>query len=210
MWPHRLPRVVWSAAGCGAGLLVALVLGSHRVGVVALVLAVVGGTSGWWAYDAWARHRDRQRRQRIARQLPMVADLVALAVGAGATPMGALTAAADALPGPLSDEVREAEARVRSGAPVSTALAEMAHWVGLPEFRRLVDSLLLATDLGTPLAEVARAQAADIRSRQRRAWMEAAGRRDVVMLVPIVFLVLPGVVAIALYPGLQSFRMVVP
>ena len=40
--------------------------------------------------------------------------------------------------------------------------------------------------------------------------MEAAGRKDIAMLVPIVFLVLPSVVLIALYPGLQSLRLVVP
>jgi tight adherence protein C len=146
----------------------------------------------------------------MARQLPMIADLVALGVGAGAAPMTALTASAESLPGPLSDEVRSAAQRVRSGVPVPLALHEMTDRVELPELRRLVDALLLATDLGTPVADVARAQAADIRSRQRRAWMEAAGRRDVAMLVPIVFLVLPGVVAIASYPGLQSFRVVVP
>jgi len=207
---HRLRRVVWAAVGSVAGLLLALLLGSQRMGVVAFVLAVVGGTTGWWAHDASLRQRNRRRQQHMARRLPMVADLLALAVGAGATPMGALTAATDALPGPLSDEVRASAGRVRSGVPVPTALTEMTDRVGLPELRRLVDSLLLATDLGTPLADVARAQAADIRSRQRRAWMEAAGRRDVAMLVPIVFLVLPGVVAIALYPGLQSFRLVVP
>ena len=36
-----------------------------------------------------------------------------------------------------------------------------------------------------------------------------AGRKDVLMLVPVVFLVLPTVVAIALYPGIQTFRLVV-
>ena len=40
--------------------------------------------------------------------------------------------------------------------------------------------------------------------------MEAAGRKDVVMVMPIVFLVLPAVVLIALFPGLASMQLVVP
>ena len=70
--------------------------------------------------------------------------------------------------------------------------------------------MLIALDRGTPIVEVLRAQAADARAVHRRRLMEAAGRKDVAMLVPIVFLILPVVVAIALFPGLQALQVLVP
>jgi tight adherence protein C len=73
-----------------------------------------------------------------------------------------------------------------------------------------VDGIVVALERGTPLAEVVRAQAEDARAAEQRRLMELAGRKDVAMLVPVVFLVLPTVVLIALYPGVQSLRLIVP
>ena len=50
----------------------------------------------------------------------------------------------------------------------------------------------------------------DAQATSRRRLMELAGRKDAAMLVPVVFLVLPTVVAVALFPGLQGLRLVVP
>ena len=40
--------------------------------------------------------------------------------------------------------------------------------------------------------------------------MKGRWRKDVSMLVPVVFLVLPTVVLVALFPGVQSLRLVIP
>ena len=140
----------------------------------------------------------------------MLADLLALALSAGATPVAALEAAAGSTSGPVAEEVQRAANEVRSGVPTPVALRRMAADVGLPSLQRLIDAVLVAIDHGTPVADVATAQAGDLRSDERRRLMEAAGRKDIAMLVPIVFLVLPSVVLIALYPGLQALRLVVP
>ena len=56
---------------------------------------------------------------------------------------------------------------------------------------------------GTPLAEVLRAQAQDVREEGRRALMEAGGRKEIAMMVPVVFLILPVTVLFAVFPGLH-------
>ena len=207
---HRLDRLAWIGGGAVLGLLSGLVLlGQGPTGVLAATTAS-GAAAGWWGSDQRLRHRARSRQRSIERQLPMLADLLALALSAGATPMAALEAAASSTSGPVAEEVQRAANEVRSGVPGPIALRRMAADVGLPSLQRLIDAALVAIDHGTPVADVARAQAADLRSDERRRLMEAAGRKDIAMLVPIVFLVLPSVVLIALYPGLQSLRLVVP
>ena len=99
---------------------------------------------------------------------------------------------------------------VRSGLPVDAALRALANRCGLPAVQRFVDGILIAVERGTPLADVMRAQADDVRVDQRRRLMELAGRKDVAMLVPIVFLVLPSVVLVAVFPGIQALHLVVP
>lgn len=55
---------------------------------------------------------------------------------------------------------------------------------------------------GTPLADVLRAQAQDVRELSRRRLVEEGGKREIAMMVPVVFLVLPVTVVFAAYPGL--------
>jgi tight adherence protein C len=55
------------------------------------------------------------------------------------------------------------------------------------------------------VAEVLRAQAVDVREAGKRALMEAGGRKEIAMMVPVVFLVLPVTVLFALFPGFYGF-----
>ncbi|MGY1709295.1 type II secretion system F family protein [Geodermatophilus sp. SYSU D00758] len=74
----------------------------------------------------------------------------------------------------------------------------MAERTSLEPLARFVDGLLVALERGTPLAEVLRAQAADAREAGKRLLLEAGGRKEIAMMVPVVFLVLPVTVLFAL------------
>jgi len=74
---------------------------------------------------------------------------------------------------------------------------------------RFVDGIAIATERGTPMAEVLRAQAADARAAARRQLLESAGRKEILMLVPVVFFILPIVVIIALFPGIHGLKLTV-
>ena len=205
------PAPEWVASGAGVGLLAGVVLATQGSTVVVVpLLAGVGGAAGRWLGSALARAALRRRRRAIQRQLPMLADLLSLAVTAGLTPVAALESAASSLRGPVAAEVRVTVADIHAGVSTDDALRSMAVRVDLTEFDRFVEAVLLAVSMGTPLADVVRGQATDLRVEERRVLMEVAGRKDALMLVPIVFLVLPSVLAIALYPGLQSLRLVLP
>ena len=93
---------------------------------------------------------------------------------------------------------------MRAGTPLGTALEEVRDRAGLPVLARFVDGVVVALERGTPLADVLRAQAADVREAGKRALLETGGRREIGMLVPVVFVILPTTVVFALYPGLVS------
>jgi tight adherence protein C len=173
-----------------------------------IALGTVGAVAGAWVADARARLHARRRERVIESHAPVLADLLALAVSAGAGVVPALDRSASQLTGPLAECVDQAVRRIRSGEPVEGALDGLGSQA--PAVRRLVDAMLVALDRGTPLADVLRAQAHDARAEERQRLMESAGRRDVAMLVPIVFLVLPSVVLIAAFPAIRALEVVVP
>jgi tight adherence protein C len=86
----------------------------------------------------------------------------------------------------------------------------MAASSGLPIVARFAQGVSVAVERGTPLADVLHAQAADVREAGRRELIETAARREVLMMVPVVFLVLPVTVLFAFWPGVVGLHLTTP
>lgn len=203
----RVEHVVWGAAGLGAGATAGVLLAvvGGRVSLPALlVLAGGGALTGVLARDHALSRQVRRRRAAVLAELPTVAELLALAVTAGEGPVGALDRVCRLVRGELARDLSDVLGRVRAGEPLERALGGLQDRTGVPALARFVDGVVVALDRGTPLAEVLRAQAADVRAAGRRALLETGGRREIAMLVPVVFVLLPTTVVFALYPGLVS------
>ncbi len=107
----------------------------------------------------------------------------------------------------FSGELRATLASVRAGTPLARALEQLADRTGLPSLTRFAEGVAVAVERGTPLADVLRAQAQDVRESGRRALMEAGGKKEVAMMIPVVFLILPVTVVFAVYPSLATLRL---
>ena len=151
-----------------------------------------------------------RRERRILEEFPTVAELLALAVAAGESPVAALDRVVRRSEGELSADLRDVLAEVRTGTPIARAFDDLASRSGLPAVSRFAEGVAIAVERGTPLADVLHAQAGDVREAGRRALIESGARREVLMMVPVVFLVLPTVVVFAFWPGLVGLRLVVP
>lgn len=151
-----------------------------------------------------------RRERRILAEFPTIAELLALAVAAGESPVAALDRVVRRSHGELSADLRDVLAEVRTGAPIARAFDDLAARSGLPAVSRFAEGIAIAIERGTPLADVLHAQADDVREAGRRALIESGARREVLMMVPVVFLVLPTVVVFAFWPGLVGLRLVVP
>jgi tight adherence protein C len=151
-----------------------------------------------------------RRERRILEEFPTVAELLALAVAAGESPVAALDRVVRRSHGELSADLRDVLAEVRTGTPIARAFDDLAARSGLPAVSRFAEGVAIAIERGTPLADVLHAQAGDVREAGRRALIESGARREVLMMVPVVFLVLPTVVIFAFWPGLVGLRLVVP
>jgi tight adherence protein C len=203
----RIEQVVWGGIGLLGGTLVATV-GSALAGAVnvlsAVLLLVAGLVGGVLGRDWWLTQQVQRREELLLAEFPVVAELLALAVTAGESPTAAIARVTRLSGGELARELGGALGRARAGVPLVEALQELADRTSLDALARFVDGLVVAIERGTPLAEVLRAQAADVREAGKRRLLEAGGRKEIQMMVPVVFLVLPVTVLFALFPGLIS------
>jgi len=207
----RIEQALGAAVGLGVGLLASLgLIATGRRPVVALVVCAATTVGGILVRDQVLTAAVNRREKRILAEFPAVADMLALSLAAGEGTVAALDRVARITRGELSTEVRRALADARSGASVVTALGRVADRTGLPSLQRFVDGIAVAIERGTPLAEVLRAQAADVREADRRRLIEVGGRKDIAMMMPVVFLVLPVTVLFALFPGFLTLHALAP
>lgn len=209
----RVEQVLAGAVGFGVALVLSLLLlaggGADRP-VALLVICGFGVLVGVLGRD-YALTRAVVRRERtILAELPVVAELLALAVAAGEGPVAALERVARTARGELGAEISRALTETRSGSSLVTALDAAARRTNVPALTRFTDGFAVAVERGTPLAEVLRAQAEDAREAGRRALLEAGGRKEIAMLVPVVFGILPVTVLFALFPAFFGLTVVAP
>ena len=206
----RVEQVLAGVTGLvGGGLLGVLGIARGGAAIAIIVLPLFGAGSALLLADRHLARQVKVRQVRMGEQLPIVAELLAFAVAAGESPVGAIERVTRTVAGDLSNEFAVAMGELRAGAPLDDALRGIAERTASPAVERFVDGLIMAIERGTPMAEVLRAQAADARATSRRLLMESAGRKDVAMLIPVVFLILPTVVLIAMFPGFQSLQLIV-
>lgn len=205
----RAEQVVWGVAGLMVGTVGALAVAAVRglAPVPMLAIVVIATMSAVLLRDQALTWQVRRREDRMMQEFPTVAELLALSVGAGEGAVGALERVAATCSGELSAELRRTLAAARAGASLVEALEALAARTSLPPLARFVDGVTVAVERGTPLAEVLRAQAQDVRELGRRRLMESGGRKEIAMMMPVVFLVLPVTVLFAVYPGLIALRL---
>ncbi|MFK5634519.1 MULTISPECIES: type II secretion system F family protein [unclassified Ornithinimicrobium] len=205
----RVQQVGWGiGAAALASVLASLLWWSRGASVVALaVLVGCAFLAGVVARDVLLSRAAARRERRIMAEFPAVAELLALSVTAGEGTVQALERVARVSRGELADELDLALAHARTGASLPEALQELSRRTGLGPIVRFVDGLVVAIQRGTPLGEVLRAQAADAREAAKQGLIEEGGKREISMMVPVVFLVLPVTVLFAVFPGASMLQI---
>lgn len=204
----RAQQLGWGIGGFalgGATLVIAALLG--RMSAPVALLPIIGGAGAIMVCDAVLTARARSRTQRVAEELPTVLEFLALCLSAGEGLLDTLTRVGAVGSGELSRELQKVVLRVRTGSPLGDALSALSAQLQLPALSRAVDQVVSALERGAPLAGVLQAQATDAREDAKRALIEQAGKKEISMMLPLVFLILPLSVVFAVFPGVLILRL---
>jgi len=185
---------------------VVLVLMGRATGAAALVPPLMGVTAAV-VYDARLGQAARARVGRIQEELPTVLEFLALCLSAGEGILDSLRRVSGVGAGELTAELRGVVLAGGTGSPLSEALARLSSRLEVAPLSRSIDQLVAAIDRGAPLAHVLHSQALDAREDAKRGLIERAGRKEIYMLVPLVFLILPLSVLFAVFPGIFMLRL---
>lgn len=209
----RTEQLIWALAAAGSVFFV--IVGMSTTGramnpAAVPLLTAVAFLTGALARDWWLTRQVKSRHASLKEELPTAIDLVTLSIMAGESVPAAFARVAGILESGIGGVLGDAVGEMRTGVPAVDALERMKARLPDPQVARFVDALVTGIERGAPLADVLRAQADDCREARRRELLELGGKREVLMLVPVVFLIMPVVVVYALLPGLASLNLLVP
>jgi len=201
-------QLAWGIAGGALGGATTVVVAiAGRFSPAALALPVLLAAAGIVGYDAVLTMRATRRARRIADELPTVLEFLALCLAAGESILDSIRRVAEVGNGELTGELRRVVVEVGTGATLTAGLTDLARRIDVPALGRCVDHLVAAIDRGAPLAQALQDQATDSRDEAKRVLIEQAGKREIGMLVVLVFAILPLSVVFALVPGITMLRV---
>lgn len=205
----RTQLLAWGAGGAVFGFLAAAAASRFTAlpFLAQVAIVVLFAVLGIVVRDYLLQRAAKARVRRMAQELPTLLEFLTLSLSAGEGILDSIRRIARISGGELAGELATVVADVNTGLPFADSLQALAADLQLPPFSRCVDQVTGALERGTPLAEVLRAQAQDVRDDAKRELLEVAGKKEVAMLVPLVFLILPTTIAFAIFPGLLVLQL---
>ena len=150
------------------------------------------------------RRKIQSRQDEMRHQLPEVLDLLCVSVEAGLSFDAALRRIVTRMHGAFIDESKKMLDDVRMGVTRRDALLAMSDRCGVQEVALFITSVIQAERLGSNMSGILKAQADNVRDRQRQ-WVRAqALKAPVKIVIPLVLFILPAIFIVALAPPLFS------
>lgn len=152
--------------------------------------------------DRRSSRRAKDDSGALMSQAPVVADLLATAVSAGASIQEALRVVAEAVDQPIRDKVRSVAAAVHFGASPHEAWSD---WLDVPALAPIAQAVIRSQHSGASVASVLDSAAADMRQ-SHRADVEARARAAGVRAVaPLALCFLPAFLLVGVVPVVAGF-----
>ena len=201
----RLRQLSLMGVGTLTMLLISLMSGSSLIS--SFLFCAIAACAVYFLLEKELTSQVKKHRQRIEAEFPAIVEMLTLALSAGETPLSAMKRVAVNAHGALANEFSRVVAAVHTGTPFHLALDEMGRRTQSILIRRFVDALVTAMLRGAPLIDVLQRHAMEARENQRNRIMNAAGKAEISMMIPVVFLILPISILFALWPSLSNLNL---
>jgi tight adherence protein C len=145
-------------------------------------------------------------KAKLEAELPIMIQFLTLLISSGISPLRALQIFASRTSSNISRRVQAIVDDVMSGLPISAAIDNFVRSADTSGARRFGNTLIVAIERGSPLTPILSALVRDCRVDSKNAMLRKAGKSEILLMVPVVFLLLPISVLFALFPSISQLR----
>jgi tight adherence protein C len=140
-------------------------------------------------------------------EVVQIATLLGVAIDAGLSLVAALEEVIPRAKGPLSSKFSKLLVALNMGGNLYDELAQLRSEEKRPVLDELVVKLQVSLQFGTPLVEQLSMLVGTNRSLIAAEQLAIAAKKENLMLLPLVFLILPITVVFALFPSMQYLNL---
>ena len=195
-----LLKVLGLFTGVAFGLLVTLNVNT----AFGLIVIVAFGALGFFMPDIIMKSIAQKRTDEMRRTLADTVDILNLTLEAGIGFDSAMKLVAEYTNGPLANEFNRVVQEITIGKTRSEALHALAGRTKDEDLRRFCLTCVQAERRGTPLGEILRIQANELRIKRRQLAEERAQKVPVKILFPLMVFVLPVLMLIVMGPAIYK------
>ena len=150
----------------------------------------------------WVRKAEIER---IELELPQYLEMFHILISSG---MSVLSAMKNLSQGKSKSPTRSIIARViasvESGRSVERAMDDAIIPVGSDQLRRFSDAVIVGMERGSSMGQSLRSLIAESRNQSKILLLRRAGKAEIALLIPVVFLILPISILFALWPSYSN------
>lgn len=154
------------------------------------------------------------KRRKISRQklhnhefdaeLPTQIQLLTVLISSGVSPARALALLSERSISVSSQRLSEVVMGIKTGESLVEALDNLAQRHQSLVLRRFITSLILGIERGSSLTPILISQVKDARLASKSETLKRAGKAEIGLMIPVVFLILPVSILFALWPSYQQ------
>lgn len=177
-YPHNLTearvqgaKIFGFLAGAGIGFFY-LILGLPFAPILFLAMMF----AGYMGPIYLIKHRAKKRQEQISLDLPDFLDMMSITLQAGMSLDEALQYYVETNEGPLSEEFARFNQEIKFGVQREYAYRSLMNRTTSSQLETLIQSLIQAYNLGTPIAQTFTQQAEELRKMRSEKAKEAAGK----------------------------------
>ena len=168
---------------------------------------VVASIIGGMLPDIWFNKKINERKFLIVRHLPETIDLLGLCIEAGLDFTTSVKWVIDKAPvNPLIEELGLVLEQIKWGKPRTQSLKDMAKRLNITEISSLVQTMVQAERMGTPVSQTFAILSEDTRAQRYNRGERIALKAPLKMLIPLIFCILPVIAIVVGGPILLQFQ----
>jgi tight adherence protein C len=179
-----------------------------------MLIAVLLAAAGYYMPDLFLAYLTKKRKRNIIKALPEALDLMVICVQAGLgldMTFNRVGEEIRPLSKDLSDEFRLTNLEISAGMAREAGYKNMITRTGINELRNLLNILIQAGRFGTSVASALAVHTEDMRTKRTLIAEEKAAKSAVLMLLPLVGFIFPGLFVVVLGPaGIKIVTILFP
>jgi len=153
----------------------------------------------------------QQRRERVEaltfeRELPTYMQLMTVLISSGVSPARSMDVLSRRSTSVSGRQLQSVVNEIKEGKSVVEALDGLSRKYDVLVLRRFVNVLILGIERGSSLTPILIAQVKDARIARKNQILQKAGKAEIALMIPVVFLILPISILFALWPSYQQLE----